>query len=99
MSKAILPVLLIIVFILAAGYLFGRYVRKGVLLTLLIIVGLVVGCIYGQAVLFDVADPIGANHWTKQAGELILIRPLMLMIIPLVFVSGVCGGTSIGDPA
>jgi hypothetical protein len=32
-------------------------------------------------------------------GNLVLIRPLMLMIIPLIFVSVVCGVTSIGDPS
>ncbi len=72
---------------------------KGNLLTLLIVVGLVGGCLFGQFVLYDPASPIGADHWSKQAGDLLLIRPLMLMIIPLVFVSVVAGVTSIGDPS
>ncbi len=72
---------------------------KSNLLTLLIIVGLVGGCLFGQYVLFDPVTPIGDDHWTKQAGDVILIRPLMLMIIPLVFVSVVAGVTSIGDPS
>lgn len=42
---------------------------------------------------------IGGDHWTKTMGDLVLIRPLMLMIIPLVFVSVVCGVCSIGDPS
>jgi Na+/H+-dicarboxylate symporter len=72
---------------------------KGNLLTLLILIGLVGGCLFGQFVLFDPAEPITNGHWTKQAGDLILIRPLMLLIIPLVFVSVVAGVTSIGDPS
>lgn len=38
-------------------------------------------------------------EWLRDLGTLILIRPLMLMIIPLVLVSVVLGVTSIGDPA
>ena len=72
---------------------------RGNLLTLLIILGLAAGCLYGQLVLHDSTSPIGADHWTKQAGDLILVRPLMLMIVPLVFVSVVAGVTSIGDPS
>ncbi len=72
---------------------------KGNVLTLLIMIGLVGGCLFGQYVLHDPADPIGQDHWTKLVGDLILIRPLMLMIIPLVFVSVVVGVTSIGDPS
>jgi solute carrier family 1 (high affinity glutamate transporter) protein 1 len=37
--------------------------------------------------------------WLRELGTLVLIRPLMLLIIPLVFVSVVLGVTSIGDPA
>ena len=72
---------------------------KGNVLTVLILIGLAAGCLFGQFVLFDAAEPITSGHWTKQAGDLILIRPLKLMIIPLVFVSVVAGVTSIGDPA
>ncbi len=42
---------------------------------------------------------IGADHWSKTIGDIVLIRPLMLLIIPLVFVSVVCGVCSIGDPS
>lgn len=73
--------------------------RRDTLLTLLIILGLVAGVLFGQFVLFDPANPIDDTHWTKRAGELVLIRPLMLLIIPLIFVSVVVGVTSIGDPA
>jgi len=73
--------------------------KKGNLLTVMIMIGLVGGCLFGQYVLYGQQSPIDSNHWTKQAGDLILIRPLMLMIIPLVFVSVIAGVTSIGDPA
>lgn len=69
------------------------------LLTLLIVIGLVFGVIYGQFVLFDEAERIATDHWTKEAGDLILIRPLMLLIIPLIFASVVTGITRIGDPS
>jgi len=71
------------------------------LLTLLILLGLVLGVVVGQVFLFDVetGQGVGPDHWTRTAGDLILIRPLTLLIIPLVFVSVVVGVTSIGDPA
>lgn len=69
------------------------------LLTLLIIIGLAGGCFIGELFLFNSDNPITDAHWTRQAGDLLLIRPLMLLIIPLVFVSVVCGVTSIGDPS
>ncbi len=70
---------------------------KGNILTLLILIGLVAGVVVGEFVLFDPADPIGDG--LKRMGELVLIRPLMLMIIPLIFVSVIVGVTSIGDPS
>lgn len=73
--------------------------RSGNILTILILVGLVAGCLYGQFGLFEGDEVITSEHWTKQAGDLILIRPLMLLIIPLVFFSVVAGVTSIGDPS
>ncbi len=36
--------------------------------------------------------------WMHTAGQLLFIRPLMLMIIPLVFISVVVGVCAIGDP-
>lgn len=73
--------------------------KSGNLLTGLIIAGLVLGALAGEFVFFDPVTPIGDAHWTRQAGDLILIRPLMLLIIPLVFLSVLVGVTSIGDPS
>ena len=73
--------------------------KHGSLLTFLILAGLVAGVLFGQYVLHDNMGPNPNIHWTKQTGDLLLIRPLMLLIIPLVFVSVVMGITSIGDPA
>ncbi len=72
--------------------------KHGNLLTLLIMIGLVAGAVFGQFVLFGNMGEEPNLHWTKQAGDLLLIRPLFLLIIPLVFVSVVVGMTSIGDP-
>ncbi len=72
---------------------------RGNWLTLLILIGLVAGCLFGQFGLHDSDTVIDSTHWTKKIGDLILMRPLLLMIIPLVFVSVVCGVTSIGDPS
>lgn len=72
---------------------------KSALVTLLMLAGLVLGALFGQYVLFDPADPIGTDHWTRALGNLILIRPLMMLIIPLVFLSVTLAVTSIGDPS
>ena len=68
---------------------------KANLLTLLILLGLVAGAVVGHAVLFNPANPIDDS--LRRTGELIIIRPLMLLIIPLVFVSVVVGVSRIGD--
>ena len=73
--------------------------KHGNLLTGLIVLGLVAGAIFGQTVLFGSMGDDPSAHWTKQVGDLILIRPLMLLIIPMVMVSVVVGMTSIGDPS
>jgi Na+/H+-dicarboxylate symporter len=77
--------------------------KKANLLTLLILLGLVAGVLIGQFGLFDEArqfdNKFWNGHWTKSVGDLILIRPLMLMVIPLIFVSVVVGVTRIGDPS
>lgn len=72
------------------------------LLTVLVLAALVLGALIGQFFLFDadasperVAETIGG--W-KIAGDLVFIRPLTLLIIPLVFTSVFTGITSIGDP-
>ncbi|MBJ95256.1 MAG: sodium:dicarboxylate symporter [Rickettsiales bacterium] len=68
------------------------------LLTGLILAGLIAGALFGQFVLFDPATPIAVDHWTRIAGDLVLIRPLTLLIVPLIFVSVISGVTSIGSP-
>jgi len=83
------------VVLLVAGSL---RVKRGTRLTLLILAGLIAGTLWGQYGLFDPADPISNDHWTKHAGDLVLIRPLTLLIVPLVFVSVISGVTSVGNP-
>ena len=73
--------------------------KKANLLTLLIILGMVLGALYGQFLLYGGEEAITALHWTKAAGDLVLIRPLKLMVIPLIFFSVVAGITRIGDPS
>ena len=75
--------------------------NRRTLLPVLILLGLVAGAMFGQWFLFDSAtgEGVSAEHWTKVAGDITLIRPLKLMIIPIVLVSVVVGVTSIGDPA
>ena len=48
---------------------------------------------------YDASTPVTSTHWTKAAGDLVLIRPLKLMVIPLIFFSVVVGITRIGDPS
>ena len=68
------------------------------LLTLFIVDGLILGVIYGQ-ILFDNPDVmVDTEHWSYVIGNLILIRPLKLLIVPIVFVSVIVGVTSIGNP-
>jgi len=76
------------------------------LLTILIVLGLLLGVGVGEW-LFQLVD--AAGDWSKFAGEvvgssktagdIVLIRPLKLMIIPIVFVSVIVGVTSIGNPS
>ncbi|MHC4447803.1 MAG: dicarboxylate/amino acid:cation symporter [Planctomycetota bacterium] len=73
--------------------------KHGNLLTGLIVIGLIAGAIFGQTVMFGSMGDDPNAHWTKQTGDLVLIRPLMLLITPLVMVSVVVGITSIGDPS
>ncbi|MEM7227628.1 MAG: dicarboxylate/amino acid:cation symporter [Planctomycetota bacterium] len=68
------------------------------LLSLLIVIGLALGVVVGQIIFRDTGG-IDADHWSKLAGDLILIRPLKLLIVPIVFVSVLVGVTSIGDPS
>jgi len=73
--------------------------KKTNILTALILIGLLAGALVGQFLLYQGQPGALAEHWTKEAGDIILIRPLMLLIIPIVFVSVVVGVTSIGDPS
>ncbi len=73
--------------------------KRGNLLTALILFGLIAGVGYGEWLYHatGAAEP-EALDWLYNVGNLILIRPLMLMIIPLIFVSVVVAVTSLGDP-
>ncbi|MCA9296594.1 MAG: cation:dicarboxylase symporter family transporter, partial [Phycisphaerales bacterium] len=72
--------------------------NKHNVLTVLIVLGLAVGVIVGE-IIFQSTGGIGDDHWSKLAGDLILIRPLKLLIVPIVFISVIVGVTSIGDPS
>jgi len=76
--------------------------KKENLLTLLILAGLAVGVLIGQFALFD--GSLSAEALRSRAapwsvtGEILFIRPLMALIVPLVFVSVVSGVAAIGSP-
>ncbi|MGP1310695.1 MAG: dicarboxylate/amino acid:cation symporter [Phycisphaerales bacterium] len=77
-------------------------ISKENLLTILILIALVLGALVGQFFLYDssaTAEKLrqATSAW-RTAGDLVLIRPLMLIIIPLIFTSVLTGVTSIGDP-
>lgn len=79
--------------------------KKDLLLTLLILLGLVLGVLVGQFGLYDetlaqTAPEVLQNRIApyQTVGELAFVRPLQMLIIPIVFVSVVVGVTSIGDP-
>lgn len=75
---------------------------KSNLLTILIIIALVLGALVGEFFLYDPAatqeklDEI-TRPW-RTIGELVLLRPLFLVITPLIFTSVLTGVTSIGEP-
>jgi len=75
---------------------------RDVLLTVLIFAGLALGIVVGQFVLHDPTATASVlserTSLLQTVGELSFIRPLKMMIIPLVFVSVVVGVTSIGNP-
>jgi len=73
--------------------------RRSAIITLLMLLGLVTGAAIGHYWLYDPAALIGADHWTGYVGRLILIRPLLLVALPLVFFSVTLGVASIGEPA
>ena len=71
--------------------------RSGALLTGLILLGLVLGAIVGEMLHSnDQSDTVAAMmSW----GDLVLIRPLKALVIPIVFFSVLVGVTSIGEPS
>jgi len=76
--------------------------KKTNLLTVLIFLGLALGVIVGHFILWN---PGATDELRQQvtgpwfiAGDLVFVRPLKLLIIPLVFTSVLTGITSIGDP-
>ncbi|MFG0275699.1 MAG: dicarboxylate/amino acid:cation symporter [Phycisphaerales bacterium] len=76
-------------------------VSKRNLLTLLIFAALVLGVVIGHFFLYEAAptdaDKATVQAW-KTAGQIVFLRPLQLLIVPLIFTSVLTGITSIGDP-
>ena len=73
--------------------------RSTNLLTILILIGLVAGALVGEFAHGSTTSVVDGEHWYKVAGDIILIRPLKLLIIPLIFFSVISGITRIGDPS
>jgi Na+/H+-dicarboxylate symporter len=73
--------------------------RRDGLLTILILVGLLAGAVVGEIIHVNADDAVAASQGWMDLGKLILVRPLMLMVLPLVFLSVIVGTTSIGDPS
>lgn len=73
--------------------------RKDTLITVLILVGLVAGAIVGQLIHLGLSEGELINPLWMDLGNIILIRPLKLLIMPIVFLSVIVGVTSIGDPS
>ena len=71
--------------------------RKDTLITVLILLGLIVGAIVGQLLHLGLAEGESISSIWMDLGNIILIRPLKLLIMPLIFLSVVVGVTSIGD--
>ena len=73
--------------------------KKDGLITILILIGLVAGAILGQILHAYSEDPVATGERWMDLGKIILVRPLMLLVLPLVFLSVIVGVTSIGDPS
>ena len=73
--------------------------RKDTLITVLILVGLVAGAIVGQLLHMGLTEGESLNGIWMELGNIIIIRPLKLLIMPIVFLSVIVGVTSIGDPS
>lgn len=75
---------------------------KRLLLTILVFAGLIIGAVIGQFFVFDAgaSNEVMAQKvapWNA-AGSYLFLRPLLLIVIPLVFTSVLTGVLSIGDP-
>lgn len=74
------------------------------LLNILIFAGLVLGVVVGLLI-YNANEGLSPEEvnaklkWLKDAGDIVLIRPLKMLLIPLVFTSVVAGITSIGNPS
>ncbi len=75
----------------------GSASRRGRIQTLAIFVALIAGVFVGQQ-LHDPLDSQSVGAGWLLAGELFLLRPLQMIVIPLVVVAVVHGIASIGDP-
>ncbi len=65
--------------------------------TLFLFAALVLGVIVGQVLFVQHGGAIGG--WWSAAGELLLLRPLQMIVVPLVVLSVASGIASIGDPS
>jgi len=76
--------------------------NKANLLTTLVVIGLVLGVVIGHFFLWNPTATDEARAQTTApwaiAGDLLFLRPLMLLVVPLIFTSVLTGITSIGDP-
>ena len=61
-----------------------------------------IGALIGGMIVGEMLHRIGATATVSGfsvAGDLILVRPLMMLVLPLIFTSVVAGITSLGDPS
>ena len=76
--------------------------RSTNILTILILIGLVAGALVGEYAYFNPEamelHPTRLD-WLKEIGNIVLIRPLKVLIVPLILFSVISGITRIGDPA
>jgi proton glutamate symport protein len=72
--------------------------KKGGLLTLLMLLGLAAGLLYGQYGLYSAVSPLDEQHWTRTAGEFILLRPMTMLVMPLAFIGVTVGVAMVGSP-
>jgi Na+/H+-dicarboxylate symporter len=84
---------------LISGSLHGMTHRGTNLLTVLILLGLVAGALFGEFMLFNPELGTQRLDWLEEVGNIVLIRPLKLLIVPLILFSVISGITRIGDPA